>query len=410
MVTNALMIASSLNSWPRAGTQQHASNAAVRRKTKGVRRCITVHASVGGRRRAIRKMYMHGPTPAAKLYCASENGRERTASPAAMLEASAAVPLTVALAVAVVALDMQELLDAASVDRLTGVDVTLRVDRVAVQVRELRTAIMPRFAQVADDRTARPFHGVHDLVATIDLEEVRLERIVGEAQIPRRARSPEPWRAWGRGPGGTDCAVIAQGHTGARDDRNDAHQVGERLVEHLDPVVAPIARVDVAVVPTHDAVRMATIARREESREISQWIVYRWRHRIVVRPLPEPRHRAIVVVLEYDHAVVAVAVGHVHAAALMRHRIRIRIDPDIGRFVEQRVAHVRCRVAAAVAAGIRRRVVADVVDPDLIQPRRAIVRVFDLHAVAVAPDPDVVLVIDEAAVNLCLVYRHQRRG
>src|SRR6266496_6528950 len=39
----------------------------------------------------------------------------------AMLEASAAVPLTVALALALVALDMQELLDAASVDRLAGV-------------------------------------------------------------------------------------------------------------------------------------------------------------------------------------------------------------------------------------------------------------------------------------------------
>src|SRR5207247_10268325 len=61
MLTDSWMIASSLNSWPRAGTQQHASNAAVRRKTKGVRRCIMVHASVGGRRRAIRKMYMDGP-------------------------------------------------------------------------------------------------------------------------------------------------------------------------------------------------------------------------------------------------------------------------------------------------------------------------------------------------------------
>src|SRR5438105_2726188 len=306
-VTKAFITASSLNSWPRAGTQQHANNAAIRRKTKGVRRCIMVHASVGGRRRAIRKMYMHGPHARHELYCASENGRERTASPAAILEASVAVPLTVALAVAVVALDMQELLDAASVDRLAGVDVTLRVDRVAMQERELRTAIMPRFAQVGDDRTARPFHGVHDLVATIDLEEVRLGRIVGEAQIPRRARGPEPWRAWGGGPGGTDCAVIAQGHTGTRDDRNDAHQVGERLVEHLDPVVAPIARVDVAVVTTHDAVRMATIARREESREVSQWIVYRCRHWIVdLRPLPEPRHGAVVVVLEHHHPVVAV--------------------------------------------------------------------------------------------------------
>ena len=155
---------------------------------------------------------------------------------------------------------------------------------------------------------------------------------------------------------------------------------------------------------------MATIARREESREVRQWVVYRCCHRIVVRPLPKPRHGAVVVVLEYDHAVVSVAVGHVHAAALMRHRIRIRIDPDIGRLVDQRMAHVRERVAAAVAAGIRRRVVADVVDPDLIQPRRAVVRILYLDAVAVASDPDVVLVIDEAAVNLCLVYRHQRRG
>src|SRR5438093_3318513 len=272
------------------------------------------------------------PTPATKLYCASENGRERTASPAAMLEASAAVALTVALAVAVVALDMQELLDAASVDRLAGVDVTLRVDCVAMQERELRTAIMPRFAQVGDDRTARPFHGVHDLVATIDLEEVRLGRIVGEAQIPRRARRAQPWRA-----------ADSLRDTGARDDRDDAYQVGERLVEHLDPVVAPIARVDVAVVTIHDAVRMATIARREESREVRQWVVYRCCHRIVVRPLPKPRHGAVVVVLEYDHAVVSVAVGHVHAAALMRHRIRIRIDPDIGPLVDQRMAHGRER-------------------------------------------------------------------
>src|SRR5690348_11780854 len=52
------------------------------------------------------------------------------------LFASSAIAVAVTPAVAVVALDVHELLDATAVDRLAGVDVPLRVDRIAVQERE----------------------------------------------------------------------------------------------------------------------------------------------------------------------------------------------------------------------------------------------------------------------------------
>ena len=51
--------------------------------------------------------------------------------------ASAAIAVTVALAVAVVALDVLELLNAPAIDRFAGKEVALRVDHDAVQEREL---------------------------------------------------------------------------------------------------------------------------------------------------------------------------------------------------------------------------------------------------------------------------------
>src|SRR5438067_10409549 len=80
--------------------------------------------------------------------------------------ASTAVAVAVTLAVAVVALDVDELLHATPVDRLAGVDVALRVDRVAVQVREL-ARLMSRLAQVRNDRAEHAVHGVQDLVSAV---------------------------------------------------------------------------------------------------------------------------------------------------------------------------------------------------------------------------------------------------
>src|SRR5207244_11594534 len=103
----------------------------------------------------------------------------------------------------------------------------------------------------------------------------------------------------------------------------------------------------------------------------------------------------------YHHdAIVTVAVGDVDAAALTCDRVRTRIDPNVGRLIQQRVAHIRQGITARVAAGIRWRVVAHTFGADLQQLRLAVVRPFLYDAVAIAGDPDVVLVIDEAAMNL----------
>ena len=123
-------------------------------------------------------------------------------------------------------------------------------------------------------------------------------------------------------------------------------------------------------------------------------------------PLAQPRARRA----EHDDTMIAVPVGDVDTAAFSRHRVRVRIDVHVGRLVQQRVAHVGERVAAGVAAltvdqdrrngGRVERVVAESPGPDLQERQgRAVVRILLHDAVAVAGDPDVVLVVDEAAVN-----------
>ena len=288
------------------------------------------------------------------------------------------------MTVAVVALGVRELLHAASVDRFAGVDIALRVDRVAVQVREL-TGLMSRLTQVRDDRAEQPIHRVHDLVPAVDLEKVGLVRVIGEAEVPRRTGGAEPRHA-----------VDSQRHAGARYDRNDAHRQAVRVAalgEDFNAVIRAVANVDQPVVATDDAVRMATVARRKLAERVSQRVVHRSRD---AAPLAQVRaDRA-----EHHDAMVTVAIGDVDAAALSRDRVRSRIDPNVGRLVKQRVAHIRQGVAARIAAGIRGRVVAHAFGADLQQLRRAVVRPLLHDAVAVAGDPDVVLVVDEAAVNL----------
>src|SRR5262249_44496138 len=130
-----------------------------------------------------------GPSHQARGRSAAGPGSPGAAGPA-LLSVVVAIAVAVALALAFVALDAHELLDAPSVDRLAGVDVALRVDRVAVQVGEL-AGFVSRLAQVRDDRAEHAIHRVHDLVAAVDLEHVGLHRVVREAQVPRRARGAE---------------------------------------------------------------------------------------------------------------------------------------------------------------------------------------------------------------------------
>src|SRR6266513_3553199 len=101
------------------------------------------------------------------------------------------VAIVVASTPAVVALDPRELLNAPAVDRLAGVEVALRVERDAVQEREL-ACLEPGRAEPGEDRAQHAAHDVHDLVSSVDLEHEILRIVVGEREVPRRARSAEP--------------------------------------------------------------------------------------------------------------------------------------------------------------------------------------------------------------------------
>src|SRR5437867_716988 len=79
------------------------------------------------------------------------------------------VAIVVASTPAVVALDPREFLNAPAVDRLAGVEVALRVERDAVQERELACLESGR-AEPGEDRAQHAAHDVHDLVPSVDLE------------------------------------------------------------------------------------------------------------------------------------------------------------------------------------------------------------------------------------------------
>ena len=247
-----------------------------------------------------------------------------------------------------------------------------------MQEREL-ARLESRRTEPGEDRTHRAVHDVQDLVPSVDLEHERLPIVVGEREVPRRARGAEP-----------RCAADSQRHAGTRNDRNDPLQ-HTGLGEDLDAVVGAIAHIHQVVVAYGDAMRMAAVARGKQAGRIGH-VVHRPRH---AAPLPQPGAGCA----EHHDAVVAVSVRDVDATAFSRHRIPVRIDVHVGRLIEQRLALVGEWVGPRVAARISRRVVAHTARPDLQQQPAAIMRILLHDAIAVAGDPDVVLVVDEAAVN-----------
>jgi hypothetical protein len=110
----------------------------------------------------------------------------------------------------------------------------------------------------------------------------------------------------------------------------------------------------------------------------------------------------IAVSIKDDHAMVAIAVGDVDAAYLTGDRVRVGIDRNGRREVQEGVTVAGLRGGAIGArAGASRKVgsIADELGSNLEQHNAAIVGVLLNHAISVAADPDVVLVIDIAAVN-----------
>src|SRR5262245_10517313 len=170
---------------------------------------------------------------------------------------SQTVGSVVALVLVVVAPDRDELLDAAAVDRLAGVEVALRVEHDAVQEREL-ACLESRRAKPGEDLAAHAAHDVQDLVAAVGLEHEPLPIVLGEREVPGRARRAEPRRA-----------ADSQRHPGTGNDRNDPHWLAEHalidagLGEDLDAVIGAVAHVKEVVVASRDAVRVTAVPRGE---------------------------------------------------------------------------------------------------------------------------------------------------
>src|SRR5438552_6545436 len=126
ILTKALMTASSLNSCActicACATAQASRHHVANRNPRRLISCLAIDSFDKARPRHRRRRRM---TRVAELTS------RRRLSPSSGSR-SAAIAFAVALAVAVVALGVRELLHAASVDRFAGVDVALRVDRVAV--------------------------------------------------------------------------------------------------------------------------------------------------------------------------------------------------------------------------------------------------------------------------------------
>ena len=105
--------------------------------------------------------------------------------------------------------------------------------------------------------------------------------------------------------------------------------------------------------------------------------------------------------VEDDDAMVAVAVRDVDAPSLTGDGIRVGVDGDVRRKVQQRMTAARLADVGA-RPGPAREVgsVAQKLGSDLEQQRLAVVRVLlDDAIVAVAADPHIALVVDEAAVD-----------
>ena len=191
-----------------------------------------------------------------------------------------------------------------------------------------------------------------DFIAAVRVEQEGLAPVGREGDVP----------------GGPDRRRVG---AGAWLDGNDALELAE-LVEDLHAIVLTIAHVHQAVIAEHDAVRMAAVAGPELPRAFAR-----------LTPLPQ----VAALLVEDGDAEVPVTVRDIDVAVG-------RIDRDVGGLVQQGAAAVQARATAG-----RRRGIADPLGADLQQQRLAVVRILLDDAVAVAGDPDVVLVIDEAAVE-----------
>src|SRR5262245_28102603 len=257
-----------------------------------------------------------------------------------------------------------ELLQAATIDGFTRVQIAFRVEGDHVQEREV-TGVVSLAAETAEDGrnlpwTHLPIKNPQHLVPGVDVEEVSLVAVSGERNVQSRSH---------RLPAGSP---VGSGYiSGSELDRNDLDQ-GPHLVENLDPVVPAITDVQQPF-HTHDhAVRMPAADRGELSGAGARRA-----------PLPQILAGGI----EHDDAMVAVAIGDVDV-------VRHRIDGDIGRVIERHRAAVEAGLTALPADSVAHGPTAD-----LEQQFFSVAGPLLNHAAAAARDPEIAFVVDEAAMD-----------
>ncbi len=106
-----------------------------------------------------------------------------------------------------------------------------------------------------------------------------------------------------------------------------------------------------------------------------------------IRPGLAPLTQELAARVEDDDAVIAIAVGDIDIAVF-------GIDCDVGRLIEKERALVSPGLAALVV-----RVVADAFAADLQEQAFAVMRPFLHDPIGAAADPDVVLPVDETAMD-----------
>src|ERR1700682_4050716 len=250
--------------------------------------------------------------------------------------------------------DAHELLHAPAADGLAGEHVVPGVDGHRVQEGEV-TGHVAGAAEADEDRvgiatqSGPAVHLPEDFVPAVHVEEEGLVLVRREVEVP--------------------CGPDASRHgSGARLDGDDASVVAE-LVEDLDAIVGPIAGVDAPGLVEDDAVRMPAARGRELAGAGAR---------------RAPLAQVAAGLVEDDHPVIPVAVRDVDVAVRRIHR-------HVRRLVQQRLAGVR-------AGGFATRPVTHAPHPDRHLPDAAM-RVLLDDSVFIAGDPDVVLEIDEAAVQ-----------
>src|SRR5262249_15761357 len=148
------------------------------------------------------------------------------------------------------------------------------------------------------------------------------------------------------------------------------HRAG--LVEDLDAVVATVADIEQSLAIELRAMRMAAADDCEEA--------------AIGSGVP-PLAKEFAGCVEDDDPMVGVAVGDIKIAIS-------RIDGNVGGLVQKERAFVSSRLAAFVV-----RIVADALAADLEQELLAVVRPFLHDSISVPTNPDVIVLVDEAAVD-----------